>query len=286
MERSFLRQGTVGAQDCESRRSVRELARWTAPSGVDHAVSGAGWSACVSPFRTCQIAGLLLLLNARREYLLPIEYVSSVIYGWNHNLEGEQFHRSAHRFSHAMPPVCVSSPEKQIRITMAGLWARYNKLLEAQPLLTKALTSLTGFTVGDVLAQSFIENEGKPYDVMRTVRMGSFGFLLHGTTGHYFYGFLDGKLPGTAPITVATKVAIDQTIWNPIFGCMFFGYLNFVEGKSFEEYQNKLKADLKVRATGLVARFFLGTIFAQQLTFFVHLSFRGACSSFVPSRLL
>jgi protein Mpv17 len=82
---------------------------------------------------------------------------------------------------------------------------------------------------------------------MRTVRMGSFGFLLHGTTGHYFYGFLDGKLPGTAPITVATKVAIDQTIWNPIFGCMFFGYLNFVEGKSFEDYQNKLKADLKVR---------------------------------------
>ena len=40
---------------------------------------------------------------------------------------------------------------------MAGLWARYNALLDAQPLLTKALTSLTGFTVGDVLAQTFIE---------------------------------------------------------------------------------------------------------------------------------
>jgi protein Mpv17 len=132
---------------------------------------------------------------------------------------------------------------------MSGLWARYNKLLDAQPLLTKALTSLTGFTVGDILAQCFIEQEGKPYDIMRTVRMGSFGFLLHGTTGHYFYGFLDGKLPGTAPITVATKVAIDQTIWNPIFGCMFFGYLNLVEGKSFEDYKNKLRADLKVRAT-------------------------------------
>jgi len=133
---------------------------------------------------------------------------------------------------------------------MSGLWARYNKLLEAQPLLTKALTSLTGFTLGDILAQKFVESSDKPYDLMRTVRLGSFGFLIHGTTGHYFYGFLDGKLPGTAPLTVATKVAIDQTIWNPIFGCMFFGYLNLVEGKSWDEYVNKLKADLKTAVMG------------------------------------
>jgi protein Mpv17 len=61
---------------------------------------------------------------------------------------------------------------------------------------------------------------------------------------------LDGKLPGTAPTTVASKVFIDQTIWNPIFGCMFFGYLNLMEGKSFEEYVNKLKADLKTAVMG------------------------------------
>lgn len=46
---------------------------------------------------------------------------------------------------------------------MAGLWARYNMLLEAQPLLTKALTSLTGFTAGDVLAQKFVERGNKAY---------------------------------------------------------------------------------------------------------------------------
>ena len=48
-------------------------------------------------------------------------------------------------------------------IKMAGLWARYNMLLEAQPLLTKALTSLTGFTAGDVLAQKFVERGNKAY---------------------------------------------------------------------------------------------------------------------------
>ena len=133
---------------------------------------------------------------------------------------------------------------------MSGLWARYNKLLEAQPLLTKCLTSLTGFTVGDVLAQTFIEKDGKPFDIMRTARMGSFGFLIHGSTGHFFYGFLDSKLPGTKPVTVATKVFIDQTIWNPIFGCMFFGYLNFTEGKSWDDYTKKLQSDLKTAVMG------------------------------------
>ncbi|KAL7505735.1 hypothetical protein ACHAXN_003179 [Cyclotella atomus] len=141
---------------------------------------------------------------------------------------------------------------------MSGIWAKYNAMLEAQPLLTKALTSLTGFTIGDIpdalnklsLAQKFVNQDGKPYDAMRTLRMGTFGFLIHGTTGHYFYGFLDGKLPGTAPLTVATKVAIDQTIWNPIFGLMFFGYLNVVEGKSFDDYVNKIKADLKTAVMG------------------------------------
>ena len=132
--------------------------------------------------------------------------------------------------------------EESLTFIMSGLWARYNSMLDKQPLLTKALTSLTGFSAGDILAQCFIEGGDKPYDPMRTFRMGSFGFLLHGTTGHYFYGFLDSKLPGTAPLTVASKVAIDQTIWNPIFGCMFFGYLNIMEGKSFDDYTNKIKS--------------------------------------------
>jgi len=133
---------------------------------------------------------------------------------------------------------------------MASIWARYNKLLDAQPLLTKCLTSLTGFTVGDILAQKFIEDSDKPFDVMRTVRLGSFGLLFHGTTGHYFYGMLDSKLPGTKPVTVASKVFIDQTIWNPIFGCAFFGYLNMVEGKSWGDYTKKLEADLKTAVMG------------------------------------
>ena len=77
---------------------------------------------------------------------------------------------------------------------MSRIWAAYNTMLQSQTLLTKVLTSLTGFTAGDVLAQSFMEKNGKPYDTMRTICLGSFVLLIYGTTGHYFYGFLDSKL--------------------------------------------------------------------------------------------
>jgi protein Mpv17 len=59
-------------------------------------------------------------------------------------------------------------------MVFARAWARYNSLLEKQPLLTKALTSLTGFTLGDVLAQKFVmPDKEKGYDIMRTVRLGA-----------------------------------------------------------------------------------------------------------------
>merc|ERR1740121_1209268 len=104
----------------------------------------------------------------------------------------------------------------------------YQKALNSKPILTKATTSLVGFAVSDVLTQLFIEKSD--FDVKRLVKMASFGFLLHGTTGHYFYNFLDGALQGTTPLIVAAKVAIDQTVWAPVFMCMFFSYMMAFEG--------------------------------------------------------
>lgn len=119
-------------------------------------------------------------------------------------------------------------------------------------------------------------------------------------TGHFFYGFLDGKIPGTDALSVASKVrrpcqaklkmpkchhplrgaggdfadclrpgtvvearvfevlmafvvcdcvlgeqvGIDQLLWNPIFGCMFFGYLGLCEGQDFNGIKTKIQNDL------------------------------------------
>ena len=132
---------------------------------------------------------------------------------------------------------------------MSFLWAQYNRALAAQPLIVKAMTSFTGFTAGDLLAQKAVEKKDE-IDIMRTARMATFGLLWHGPSGHYFYGFLDKVLPGTAMTTVFTKVGIDQAIWNPIFGVVFFSYLGFAEGKKPDEIVEKIKADLPTAVVG------------------------------------
>ena len=63
---------------------------------------------------------------------------------------------------------------------------------------------------GDIIAQTCIEKKG--FDWFRLFRLSSFGFLIHGSTSHYFYGFLDGKIPGATAPLVAAKVFIDYFI--------------------------------------------------------------------------
>lgn len=153
-------------------------------------------------------------------------------------------------------------------------WKQYEQLLDEKPLLMKALTSFTGFALGDILAQKFIQKTD-PFDWcgsrqepspsplprplrtthttqltrlathcadhphttqptrlaahsadhpptiqptrlaappgrFRLFRLCSFGFLVHGTSSHWFYGMLDGKIPGNSAKVVFTKVFIDQ----------------------------------------------------------------------------
>jgi len=131
----------------------------------------------------------------------------------------------------------------------AALWKGYSKMLDEQPLLTKALTSFTGFALGDILAQIFIQ-KCSPFDWARLFRLSSFGFLIHGTSSHYFYGFLDGRIPGTSAAVVFTKVFIDQVLWNPIFGIMFFSYVAAFELKGFDYVKDKVQNELLTQVTG------------------------------------
>lgn len=132
---------------------------------------------------------------------------------------------------------------------MSFVWAAYNRALAAQPLVVKSLTSFTGFTAGDLLAQKGVEGK-EEIDFMRTARMASFGLLWHGPSGHYFYQFLDAKLPGTAMTTVAAKVGIDQVLWNPIFSVVFFTYLGVADGKGQAEIVKKIETDLPTAVMG------------------------------------
>jgi protein Mpv17 len=144
----------------------------------------------------------------------------------------------------------MSAPEPEDESNpFAMAWKGYEALLEEKPLLMKGLTSLTGFALGDILAQLFIQKTD-PFDFARLFRLASFGFLVHGTTSHWFYDMLDGKIPGTSAKVVFTKVFIDQVIWNPIFGVMFFCYLGVLEAKGVQYVIDKTKNDLINAVTG------------------------------------
>jgi protein Mpv17 len=127
-------------------------------------------------------------------------------------------------------------------------WTWYNKELDEHPLTAKACTSLVGWGLGDVLAQVFIS--GGPFDWKRFITLSIFGFIYHGPSGHFFYNWLDSKVPGTDGKSVATKVAIDQLIWCPIFMTVFFTYLGLVNGDSFAAIGDKIKADLLTACQG------------------------------------
>mmetsp|Transcript_13640 Transcript_13640/g.20056 ORF Transcript_13640/g.20056 Transcript_13640/m.20056 type:complete len:237 (-) Transcript_13640:346-1056(-) len=131
----------------------------------------------------------------------------------------------------------------------SGIWDSYMTNLEENPILTKACTSFVGFSVGDVLAQKFIATEGD-FDYKRLARLATFGFTIHGTIGHFWYNWLDEVLAGTSPQVVVAKVFIDQVLWNPVFGVLFFTYLGLTQGDGFDKIIQKIKNDLFTTVKG------------------------------------
>lgn len=125
----------------------------------------------------------------------------------------------------------------------AAIWNAYNTNLDKYPILTKALTSLVGFFLGDLIAQKFLGEKGADLDKWRLARMASFGFLIHGPIGHYFYSNLDRLIVGKSATKVASKVFVDQICWAPIFTAIFFGYLGIAERKSPDQVVQKVRND-------------------------------------------
>jgi protein Mpv17 len=124
-----------------------------------------------------------------------------------------------------------------------NLWRDYNNVLGEKPILTKACTSLLGFSIGDTLAQKFV-NKGSEFDFKRLARMAAFGFLFHGTISHFFYNKLDEVMPGTAPLTIVKKVFTDQVLWAPIFTFVYLTWMGVTDGLSPSAVGDKIKNDL------------------------------------------
>lgn len=110
------------------------------------------------------------------------------------------------------------------------LWSQYNELLEENPIMVKSMTSLFGFMIGDICAQSIC---GIVYDPMRTARLTLFGIVMDGPVGHWWYMLLDKHVMPDDPKSVKaiiSKMVLDQLIWAPMFSCVFFTFVRTLEG--------------------------------------------------------
>lgn len=117
--------------------------------------------------------------------------------------------------------------------TSVSVWNKYCNSLETNPMATKAVTSLVGFMLGDMLAQRL--ESGSILDASRMLHMGMYGLMLDGPIGHLWYQWLDGTVDKSirnprSTKAVAIKTAADQLIWAPVMTCVFFAFLKLVEG--------------------------------------------------------
>ena len=142
----------------------------------------------------------------------------------------------------------------------------YLERLERQPALTKAVTALCGFVIGDLVAQSLSGGGGSaaasaaaaaalgaataasssplssPFaalaawlshvDWARTARMGAFGFLFDGPVGGAYYSWLDRTIMPEAPTStraVVAKTLLDQTVYSSLGTVCFFAFIRILE---------------------------------------------------------
>ncbi|CAG9462597.1 unnamed protein product [Pedinophyceae sp. YPF-701] len=117
------------------------------------------------------------------------------------------------------------------RSGFSALWKKYEEVLEAYPIRTKAVTTTVGMGLGDLIAQIPLG----VFDPLRFLRQALFGLVLSGPIGHFWYLWLDKTVmperPQEGPV-VALKVALDQFLWSPAFTCVFYSWFCIFTGQA------------------------------------------------------
>jgi protein Mpv17 len=128
----------------------------------------------------------------------------------------------------------------------SDIWERYMEILNASPIQTKAVTSATVYTIGDVISQRTEGTSMDEIDTTRTFRSLLAGLIGHGPLSHCWYEFSENlfnnvlHLPNDAFGTIA-KVAIDQTTWGPFWNNTYILLLGLMKFDSFGNIFSEMK---------------------------------------------
>ncbi|KAK9058858.1 hypothetical protein SSX86_023702 [Deinandra increscens subsp. villosa] len=146
---------------------------------------------------------------------------------------------------------------------MLKLWRWYQNCLSVHPVKTQVISSGIIWGFGDIAAQTvthytavkrkpnFVSEKDKELHInwRRVATTSLFGMAFVGPVGHFWYEGLDRFLrfklqyqPKSIRF-VATKVALDGIIFGPVDLFVFFSYMGFASGKSFNQVKDDVKRD-------------------------------------------
>ncbi|CAK9803095.1 Mpv17-like protein 2 [Anthophora plagiata] len=108
-------------------------------------------------------------------------------------------------------------------------------------LYTNVTISLSLSAAGDILEQQYeiLKGEWDKWNLNRTRNMAISGMCI-GIVCHYWYKYLDARLPGRTLNIVLKKVTIDQLICSPLCITIFFLTLGILENNSWTKFKDEV----------------------------------------------
>jgi len=137
-----------------------------------------------------------------------------------------------------------TTEEKALRIPIDN-WNSYSAILDKSPIFTKAVTSATVYTIGDLIAQT---TEGKgigDVDRIRVIRSLLAGLIGHGPLSHVWYDVSENLFENVMHLQgwfgTIIKVVIDQTTWGPIWNNTYILLLGLMKFDKLENIFAEIK---------------------------------------------
>ncbi|EJK64618.1 hypothetical protein THAOC_14631 [Thalassiosira oceanica] len=113
-------------------------------------------------------------------------------------------------------------------------WRGYNEILTAAPVQTKALTSASVYTIGDIIAQTRQGSGMGDLDRPRIVRSMIAGLVGHGPMSHLWYRWSEAFFDKVVHLPHAwwdfvPKVCADQLVFGPLWNNTFILLIGFMQ---------------------------------------------------------
>ena len=137
------------------------------------------------------------------------------------------------------------SPTEVAERIPLDVWRSYNNILSMAPLQTKAVTSATVYTIGDILSQRQEGSDIGSLDRPRILRSLIAGLIGHGPMSHIWYhvseDFFENTLHLSAWWDFIPKVIVDQTVFGPFWNNSYIILLGIMQLQSPSQIWNDMK---------------------------------------------